>query len=152
MTFRVLGPEDRGAVIEIYDELKREYAFPLGADWTVEKLRKELVAARGYGAFDENKEMLAFLIYRNAPEVREITLLATRKRVHGQGVMRSLIEYFLKNSGLQTAGQKVWLEVHAQNQPAKTLYLRSGFKEQGIRKGYYKDGGDAILFEYNPLQ
>jgi ribosomal protein S18 acetylase RimI-like enzyme len=152
MNIRLLGPEDRGAILEIYNELKLDYPFPLGADWTDEKLRKELVAAKGYGYYSDDKSMQAFLIYRVAPEVREITLLATRKSAQNQGIMGRLLEHFLKNSCLQTGGLKVWLEVHAANTPAKALYLRSGFNEQGIRRAYYKDGGDAILLEYNPLQ
>lgn len=143
---RALGPEDRGSILEIYGELKREYAFPLGADWTPEKLKKELVAAKGFGHFEHNF-MNAFVLYRNTPEAREITLLATRKTAQGRGLMRELLSYFLKLNP-----QKVWLEVHAENTPAISLYKGLGFVEQGVRKSYYKDGKDAILCEYNSLQ
>ena len=38
------------------------------------------------------------------------------------------------------------LEVRAGNEPAKNLYARFGFKEAGLRRGYYADNGeDAII-------
>lgn len=38
------------------------------------------------------------------------------------------------------------LEVRAGNEPAKKLYANYGFKEAGVRKGYYEDNGeDAII-------
>lgn len=38
------------------------------------------------------------------------------------------------------------LEVRAGNEPAKKLYAKFGFKEAGVRKGYYEDNGeDAII-------
>ncbi len=39
-------------------------------------------------------------------------------------------------------GQWLWLEVRASNQHAKALYLRYGFREVGMRKGYYPQGGN----------
>jgi transcription-repair coupling factor (superfamily II helicase) len=37
------------------------------------------------------------------------------------------------------------LEVRVSNIPAQKLYLKSGYKESGIRKGYYSDGENAIV-------
>ncbi len=39
----------------------------------------------------------------------------------------------------------VTLEVRVSNAPAIALYKKYGFKEEGIRKGYYQDGEDAII-------
>ena len=52
---------------------------------------------------------------------------------------------------LITEGNKLgvkdfFLEVRVSNEPAKTLYQNSGFREVGIRKAYYKDNNeDAIV-------
>ncbi len=35
------------------------------------------------------------------------------------------------------------LEVSRNNLPAMALYRKLGFKESGIRRGYYPDGSDA---------
>ena len=41
------------------------------------------------------------------------------------------------------------LEVKATNARAIALYSKLGFKQVGLRKGYYDDGTDAILMELN---
>lgn len=40
--------------------------------------------------------------------------------------------------------QRLWLEVRPTNVHAKALYLRYGFCEVGLRKGYYPDGGSGL--------
>lgn len=48
--------------------------------------------------------------------------------------------------------EEIFLEVRAQNLPARNLYLKLGFKEFGIRKNYYKQpGDDAILYRRKSL-
>ena len=42
-----------------------------------------------------------------------------------------------------TTAKVISLEVRIDNVPAKNLYLKHGFVEKGIRKGYY-NGVDAI--------
>jgi len=41
--------------------------------------------------------------------------------------------------------QWLWLEVRASNKHAKALYLRYGFREVGLRKDYYPEGGTSLL-------
>lgn len=44
--------------------------------------------------------------------------------------------------------QVITLEVRRSNVPALALYRRSGFRQVGVRKGYYTDNGeDAILMD-----
>ena len=47
----------------------------------------------------------------------------------------------------QEAGvERFTLEVRAGNEPAKALYAGKGFREVGVRAGYYQDNGeDAII-------
>ncbi len=41
----------------------------------------------------------------------------------------------------------IFLEVRSKNHPARNLYIKSGFSEQGIRKKYYQHPeDDAILY------
>lgn len=37
------------------------------------------------------------------------------------------------------------LEVRKSNESARSLYIKSGFMEVGLRKGYYSNGEDAVL-------
>ena len=41
--------------------------------------------------------------------------------------------------------QWLWLEVRSSNLHAKALYMRYGFREVGLRKGYYPEGGSSLL-------
>ncbi len=41
--------------------------------------------------------------------------------------------------------QWLWLEVRTSNAHAKALYMRYGFREVGLRKGYYPEGGTSLL-------
>ena len=149
LKFRPLGPEDRESVHTLYEELRNNYRYPFGGDWTRDKLKKELVGCKGYGAFDGASQLAAFILYRPNPEALEIMLLATRFSLQGHGIMELLFKSLLNNSG---PSPKFWLEVHIENDPALALYRKLGFKEQGSRINYYHDGKAALLFEYKPLQ
>lgn len=64
-----------------------------------------------------------------------------RRSKIGEKLLKSLID----NS--EFLGYKdITLEVRSSNEAAKTLYIKYGFKEEGIRKGYYQDNKeDAII-------
>ena len=64
-----------------------------------------------------------------------------RRNKIGERLLKSLID----NS--EFLGYKdITLEVRSSNEAAKTLYIKYGFKEEGIRKGYYQDNReDAII-------
>ncbi|HTD26454.1 MAG TPA: ribosomal protein S18-alanine N-acetyltransferase, partial [Candidatus Elarobacter sp.] len=44
-------------------------------------------------------------------------------------------------------GRVVYLEVRAGNVIARRLYRQLGFKDLGVRRGYYGPGQDAIVME-----
>jgi len=64
----------------------------------------------------------------------------------GLGVARRLVEALLEE-GQATGGRVVYLEVRAGNVAARRLYRRLGFRDLGIRRGYYGPGQDAIVME-----
>ncbi len=41
--------------------------------------------------------------------------------------------------------ERFTLEVRAGNEPAKALYAGKGFREVGLRKGYYQDNGEDAM-------
>ena len=51
------------------------------------------------------------------------------------------------NEGLQAGATAVTLEVRRTNTAAQQLYHNMGFKQVGVRRKYYDDGEDALLFE-----
>ncbi|MDR2200375.1 MAG: ribosomal protein S18-alanine N-acetyltransferase [Deltaproteobacteria bacterium] len=70
--------------------------------------------------------------------------LAVKKEERGRGLGRRLLKAVFN---LARAGEcgRIHLEVSERNPAALALYESSGFRRVGRRKGYYKDGSDAIL-------
>ena len=147
--FRELTLSDFNSCLQIWKELSSHYEHPIGGEWTGEKMKSELENHHGIGAFNDQGEMESFCLYRKASGVREIMLLATRHREHRAGAMRSLIRSLIAELGPE---EVLWLEVHAGNLPAISLYESLGMHLCGERPDYYADGGKALLFEYKPLQ
>jgi ribosomal-protein-alanine N-acetyltransferase len=66
-------------------------------------------------------------------------------RQHGVGrhLLGTLLELYRQQGALRAA-----LEVRPSNHPARRLYEAFGFRQVGLRKGYYFDTGeDALLME-----
>ena len=62
-----------------------------------------------------------------------------------EGVGRALLRVSVK--GLRELGiVEARLEVRVSNKAARTLYESEGWKVQGLRRAYYRDGEDAALY------
>jgi ribosomal-protein-alanine N-acetyltransferase len=73
---------------------------------------------------------------------------AWQRRGLGRGFLTYLIDYINKSEI-----SALFLEVRVSNTAARALYAQAGFREIGIRRGYYPayDGReDAIVLEYQP--
>jgi ribosomal-protein-alanine N-acetyltransferase len=70
-----------------------------------------------------------------------------------QGAGRKMLEHLVEYA--RSRAHKLYLEVRPSNIAAVNLYRQIGFREIGVRKGYYpaKDGReDAIMFELDLVQ
>lgn len=80
----------------------------------------------------------------------ELLTLAVAPAARGQGHGRSILTAFEAQALAQEA-EMAFLEVAADNAPAIALYQSAGYRESGLRKGYYTtpDGAkiDALLFK-----
>jgi len=85
-----------------------------------------------------------FLLSRLAAGEAEILSVAVAEAWRGRGLARSLLNLHLRR--LAGLGVKaVFLEVDEDNEPARKLYHRAGFREVGRRPGYYqKSPGQAV--------
>jgi len=61
-----------------------------------------------------------------------------------QGIAQRLLAHTLLD-GLNSGGEKGFLEVREGNLPARCLYEKLGFVDVGIRKNYYKDNGENAV-------
>ncbi|MCG3190324.1 MAG: Ribosomal-protein-alanine acetyltransferase [Burkholderiaceae bacterium] len=78
------------------------------------------------------------------PGVQELHLLnLTVAPPHQrQGHARAMLDR-LVGEGTSLGAQRVWLEVRASNERAQQVYRRYGFREVGVRRGYYPAGALA---------
>lgn len=88
-----------------------------------------------------NDEVLGFLSYRVVFNEIEIMNLVTRVDERNKGIASSLISHLIRTY----KAEKINLEVNAKNRIGINLYKKFGFKQVGLRKGYYGNNQDAIL-------
>ena len=84
-----------------------------------------------------------FIVYRAVADEAEIITIGVAPDARRTGIaaaMLGIVEGDLKKRDVK----HIFLEVAADNTPARTLYKSNGYVEIGTRPGYY-DGVDAIM-------
>jgi len=75
----------------------------------------------------------------------DVLTIAVRAAFWGRGIGSALLGALL-TAARERGCAEVFLEVRADNPRARGLYLRRGFGEIGVRRGYYQPSGtDAIV-------
>jgi ribosomal-protein-alanine N-acetyltransferase len=117
------------------------------APWSAETL--SAYAAGGDARFGLVAEadgiVTGYVIVSRAADEAEILQLGVSPDHRRQGIAGILLrKLFARLKASQT--RTVYLEVRARNVAARALYGSLGFLETGLRKGYYADGEDAVLY------
>lgn len=99
-----------------------------------------LVAASG------ERAPCGFAIWRDLKGEAEILSLGVSPDVQRAGAGASLVAAIVV-AARDAGASRIFLEVDAGNAPAIALYEKSGFVASGRRKGYYRDGADAVLMQ-----
>jgi len=73
-----------------------------------------------------------------------ITNVAVRERHHHEGIGELLLISLIDLAN-ELKTHFVTLEVRASNKPAQNLYLKYGFVQVGVRRGYYTDNREDAL-------
>jgi ribosomal-protein-alanine N-acetyltransferase len=115
--------------------------------WGFGMLKEAVVLRGGFGlGVEEGGRLLGFgLFYRVLDECQVMTL-CVHPGHRRRGVGRLLMEGAKKAASRQGA-EKMSLEVRKSNVAAQGLYAQLGFFRVGVRKGYYRDGEDAVLMD-----
>jgi [ribosomal protein S18]-alanine N-acetyltransferase len=87
------------------------------------------------------RSLHGFILTRLAAGEAEILSVAVASARRGRGLARALLNLHLRRlAGL--GANAVFLEVDEDNEPARRLYQRAGFREVGRRPGYYQQARD----------
>lgn len=96
----------------------------------------------------DGRWLLGYLVAMTGVDEVHLLNITTVPLHQRQGWARLMLQALSAWSQRQGA-HALWLEVRAGNHPARSLYRTQGFREVGLRKGYYPDAGaqreDAIV-------
>lgn len=94
---------------------------------------------------DGEKTVAAYIIFWVVADEAHILNIATHPDFRRCGIAKSLLVFTLEQLK-EVGAREVFLEVRRSNAPAQKMYKDFGFREIGIRKGYYGDNKeDAIV-------
>src|SRR5580693_10404249 len=140
---REMTEADMPAIMALEQEL-----FPEDA-WTPRMFAAELAqpaSRRLYLVAEEGDALIGYagMMFTGGPQADVVTL-AVDPAHWGQGTGTALLTALVDEAGRRGCAE-VLLEVREDNPRARQLYLRHGFTEVGIRRGYYQPSGvDAVV-------
>lgn len=139
MTLRRATPADAPAVAD----LERRAAH---APWSLAAVAGALRSATTR-AWLAGEPPLGHAVYTVVADEGELLTIAVAPEARRQGLGARLLQAVQddwRRSGVSVG----WLEVRADNAPAKALYAAAGWTPAGARRGYYADGADADVYRW----
>ncbi|HCI74056.1 MAG TPA: ribosomal-protein-alanine N-acetyltransferase [Lachnospiraceae bacterium] len=142
----VLSPvteEDIPRIVQIEQET---YSLP----WSADTFRDALT--RDYYCFlkaSAGETIAGYCGYLRSFETADITNVTVRKEYRRRGIARRMLEALLEK-GYAQGVERFSLEVRASNEPALLLYKGLGFRQEGVRKGYYESPREDALILWTP--
>ncbi len=140
---RDMSPADMAAIIDLEQKL-----FPDDA-WTPEMFAAEFAqppARRRYLVAEDAGTLVGYagMMFTGGTQADVVTLAVDPAR-WGEGTGTALLQALVGEASRRGCTE-VFLEVRKDNPRARQLYLRHGFTEIGIRRGYYQPSGvDAVV-------
>jgi ribosomal-protein-alanine N-acetyltransferase len=116
-------------------------AFAPGEHWDAETFGSQFALP---GVFGFLSPEAGFVLARVAADEGEILTIAVAPSARRAGWGRALLRAAEQKAAAEGA-RKMFLEVAPGNVAARALYAAAGYGAVGRRKGYYKDGSDALL-------
>jgi len=132
----------------VYDIESKSFKTP----WSLESFTSEI--------YDNN--MAKYLVAKIGDEIvgyggmwiimdeGHITNIAVDPEHRGKGIGDALVQSIIKTAR-ENDVERMTLEVRPTNWTALNLYKKYGFKEAGVRKGYYEDTGEDALIMWLEL-
>jgi len=141
----VRNPSLRQLTIADLDACRALDLEALGGLWSQSQWCTELADGRRPGVGVWRGERLAAMAcgWLVVDELH-ITLVATDPGQRRQGLGRLALSALLRQ-GVGAGAVHATLEVAASNAAAVALYAALGFQSAGVRRGYYRNGDDALI-------
>ena len=117
----------------------------LGGLWNQEQWHSELAEERrpGIGLW-RGGALVAMASGWLVVDELHITVVAVDPLQRRQGLGRQVLQALLSH-GQRLGAERATLEVATSNTAAVALYRALGFRDAGIRRGYYRNGDDALI-------
>jgi [ribosomal protein S18]-alanine N-acetyltransferase len=124
--------------------LEIEQQSPLAAHWTAEQYKTVLNSV--ILVAEQAGKLCGFLCATAIADDCEIENMAVAPDFQGRGIADELLRALVQRVESIPASA-ILLEVRESNQPARRLYEKHGFREEGRRRSYYSHPlDDAILY------
>ncbi|HJW27207.1 MAG TPA: ribosomal protein S18-alanine N-acetyltransferase [Rhodocyclaceae bacterium] len=137
-----MNQNDLEAVAELEQSVQ---AFP----WSRGNFADSLAAGHGVWVSRIGGDLVGFSVVMVVVDEAHLLNVAVAKRYQGQGHGARLLRHVMEQARLHGAA-KLLLEVRPSNQRAVELYRLFGFRQIGLRRGYYPAAigrEDALVFE-----
>jgi [ribosomal protein S18]-alanine N-acetyltransferase len=115
--------------------------FPPRERWGADAMALQLGQPGAFGLIDPAGGMLLARLAADEAEILTLAVApAARRQKRASGLLAAAAA-----RATAAGARAMFLEVAAENTPARSLYAAAGFVEVGRRRRYYADGSDALL-------
>lgn len=129
MTLRPMRSADLPAVIAVEQDI---YPFP----WTAGNFADSLEAGHEAWLLEAEGRLVAYALLMRVIDEVHLLNLAVAAQWQGRGLGGRLLEWLCARAA-EDGVCAMFLEVRPSNARAQALYLRSGFRQVGVRRRYY---------------
>lgn len=116
-----------------------------GDAWTEQMLISGIESGNLKGLIYGDDENKGYLTYSVSFESADVECVYVKKEHRREGIAKLLFAEMIKRLKEEKV-ERILLEVRASNIPAIGLYESLGFKKIYVRKKYYPDGEDGIIY------
>ena len=127
-----LEPMSEADLRDVIEIEKGLYEFP----WTLGNFRDSLRAGYGCWAYREGGELIGYAVLMLAAGEAHLLNLSVAAHAQRRGHGRSLLAHVVALAHEHEA-KVLFLEVRPTNEVGRRLYSGHGFRQVGVRRGYY---------------
>lgn len=141
----------RATLLDISRLIAIAQESPSAGHWTMSQYEQALTEAqpRRLVLVLETEEIDGFVVAAEIAGEWELENIAVAASAQRRGYADRLMGALLEQLGKSATGG-IYLEVRVSNMPARRLYEKWGFRQAGVRPGYYHSPSeDAILYKKN---